>query len=271
MSIHKGTKDIEENTSTGGGGDYFMLPEPKRGEKFTETEIRFLVKEADDIEGCTVHKLKIVGKNGERNINVNCIGKENDCPLCKTGRKPVMRVFMQVHDLTDDTVKVWERTGKFYSIDILPALMKVKGAEVVGGIFNIKRYGGGLDTVYKVDYIEEDKTTLSKDYKDLEPLEILGHFVYDKTAEEMQHWLDTEVDGVGEFPATAENQQGKRRTGGSSRAVSAKTKPEEPSNNEGSDNGEESSEEPTQEESPRAQARRRVNTVTPVGRKRRFQ
>ena len=71
--------------------------------------VRILYNNVDDIEAHSLHRVKING----RDKWVECLRQINDsvevCPLCASGNKIQLRVFVPLYIEDDGSVKIWER------------------------------------------------------------------------------------------------------------------------------------------------------------------
>lgn len=65
--------------------------------------VRFLHSNEHDLDVFEVHTVEVDGFNQ----SVECLGDE--CPLCKAGNKPSLRIWLQMVDLADNEIKVWSR------------------------------------------------------------------------------------------------------------------------------------------------------------------
>ncbi|MGL5460746.1 MAG: hypothetical protein ACRDBY_14110 [Cetobacterium sp.] len=65
--------------------------------------VRFLHSNEDDLDVVEVHKVEVDGYEQK----IECNG--DNCLFCKRGLKKQLRMFVQMLDLSDNTVKIWER------------------------------------------------------------------------------------------------------------------------------------------------------------------
>lgn len=170
--------------------------------------VRFMYDSIDDVEGLSVHQVNVDGKKRY----VNCLRAYNEpmdkCPFCKAGKPVMAKLFIPVYDENDDKVKIWERGKKFFG--------KISGLcsrypNLVEHVFEIERHGkaGSTDTDYQMYPVDGEKLS----FEDLpEAPEIVGGFVLDKTADDMNYYLDE-----GEFPPTEEDEEEAPRRRGNSR------------------------------------------------------
>jgi hypothetical protein len=156
-----------------------------------------------------VHRVKV----GDKERDVNCLRDYKqpieDCPFCAAGLKANIQVYLPLYDVDSGEVKIWPRGPRY--------IQKVTGLcgrykNMVSHIFEIERNGkaNSMQTTYENYEQEKDDTTL-EDLPDVP--EILGSFVMDKTAEDMEAYLEE-----GEFPEESVEAPVRRR---------AKSEPEE--------------------------------------------
>lgn len=167
-----------------GGAGYFSLKNDK-----DVAQIRFMYNSADDIEGFAVHQVEIDGKKRY----VNCLREYNQpldvCPFCRSKKFfTVAKLFIPVYNIDEDRVQIWERGKKF--ISKLSSIC-ARYPNVVSHKFEVERNGkaGDTATTYEIYEIGQDDTTL----EDLpEQRIVLGTIVLDKSADDMEFFLDNE-------------------------------------------------------------------------------
>ena len=179
--------NIEQfSTGSGGGskGSYFSLKNDKETAK-----VRFLYESASDIEGFTVHRVKV----GDRERYVNCIADEGECPFCQAGFQKFVKIFVPLFNESTGQLQTWERGQKFYG--------KLSGLcsrynNLVSRVFEIERNGKPKDTgtTYEIYPIgDADGTTLDDILDDcgVESLSNpLGTIVLNRTADDMEYYLN---------------------------------------------------------------------------------
>lgn len=169
-----------------GGGGFFYLKEDKE-----VAQVRFMYSGIDDVEGMSVHTVDI----GDKKRYVNCIRKYNQpvdvCPFCREKMFTNAKLFIPIYDVDTGDTKIWERGKKFFAK--MTSLCS-RYPDTVSHIFEIERNGkkGDTSTSYEIYEVEQDGTTL-EDLPDRP--KILGGLVLDKTAEDMEYYLDNH-----EFP-----------------------------------------------------------------------
>ncbi len=187
----------EENNYGGqGGAGFFGIAEDKGVKR-----VRLMYNNAEDVEGMSVHKIKL----DDKDRYVNCLRNYNDpvdvCPFCKAGYKVQARLFIPVYNIDEDAAQIWDR-GKqtFPKITSLCARYASKG-NLVNHVFEIERNGKPKDmkTTYEFYEVDSDDTEL----EDLPEIpSILGGLVLDKTADDMEYYLQEK-----EFPPADDEQE----------------------------------------------------------------
>lgn len=181
-----------------GGAGYFSL----KNDKDVAT-VRFMYNSIEDVEGYAVHQVEIDGKKRY----VNCLREYNQpkdvCPFCKANMFTAAKLFIPIYNIDQDRVQIWERGKKFISkISSICA----RYPEVVSHKFEIERNGqkGDTSTTYEIYEVDRDETTL----EDLpEKSEVLGSLVLDKSADDMEFFLDN-----GYFPPDGDEAPVRRRS-----------------------------------------------------------
>ncbi|MBO6272855.1 hypothetical protein J6O48_08775 [bacterium] len=202
--------DEVDNYGGQGGGGFFYLKEDKE-----VAQVRFMYSGIDDVEGLSVHQVEI----GDKKRYVNCLREYNqpidDCPFCREKMFTQAKLFIPIYDCDTGDVKIWERGKKFFSkISSLCA----RYPNMVSHMFEIERNGkkGDTSTTYEIYETGQDDTTL-EDLPDRP--KILGGFVLDKTADDMEYYLEE-----GEFPPEEkEDEEPVRRRGTKEETPRART------------------------------------------------
>lgn len=195
--------DEAENYGGQGGGGFFGIQKNK-GVK----QVRFMYDSIADVEGMSVHKIKLDGKDRY----VNCLRAYNEpvdnCPFCREKMAPLAKLFIPVYNIDEDAVQIWDRGKTMFEKMSSLCSRYAKKCHLVNNIFEVERHGEPNDkkTTYEIYQIDEDDTELA----DLPELpEILGKLVLDKTADDMEYYLEE-----GDFPPTdddAEDEAPRRR------------------------------------------------------------
>ena len=176
--------------NSGSGGSYFSLKDDK-----DTARVRFLYNGAEDIEGFTVHRVKV----GERERYVNCLVDEGgslaDCPFCQAKLQKFAKMFIPLYNEDTDQLQTWERGQKFYgTISGLCA----RYPNIVSRTFDIERNGkkGEQTTTYSVYPVgDADGTTVQDILDDLGVDELpnpLGTIILNKSADDMEYYLEHE-------------------------------------------------------------------------------
>lgn len=185
-----------------GGAGYFSLKNDK-----DVAQVRFMYNSIDDVTGYAVHEVEIDGKKRY----VNCLREYNQpvdtCPFCREKMYTTAKLFIPIYNIDQDRVQIWERGKKFISkISSICA----RYPNVVSHIFEIERNGKPHETTttYEIYEVDKDDTKM----EDLpEPTDVLGTIVLDKSADDMEFFLDN-----GYFPPDEDEAPVRRRS--SSRA-----------------------------------------------------
>ena len=179
------SNDVDKYGGHGGAG-FFSL----KGDGDSAI-VRFLYNDIDDVEGYAVHEVEIDGKKRY----VNCLREYNqpveDCPFCREKRYQVAKLFIPLYNEDEGKIQVWERGKKFFQ-KISGICSRYNKAPIVSQTFEIVRNGkpGDKQTSYEIYRTDEpaDGTKL----EDFEMPDILGGTILDKSAEDMEFYLDNE-------------------------------------------------------------------------------
>ena len=167
-----------------GGAGYFSL----KGDGDSAI-VRFLYKDVDDVEGYAVHEVEIDGKKRY----VNCLREYNqpidDCPFCRAKKFQVAKLFVPVYNEDEQKVQVWERGKKFFQ-KISGLCSRYNKAPIYQQTFEIVRSGKPGDTQTTYEIYRTDDPVDDASLKDYEMPEILGSVVLDKSADDMEFYLD---------------------------------------------------------------------------------
>lgn len=181
-----------------GGAGYFSLKNDK-----DVARVRFMYNSIDDVEGYAVHQVEIDGKKRY----VNCLREYNqpidDCPFCKAKMFTTAKLFIPIYNIDEDKCQIWERGKKFISkISSICA----RYPDVVSHVFEIERNGkkGETSTTYEIYEVDKDDTTLDDLPEQSDPL---GTIVLDKSADDMEFYLDNEY-----FPPDGDDAPIRRRS-----------------------------------------------------------
>ena len=199
-----------EKYYSGSNSDWFQLKNDG-----DVARVQFMLNSIDDIPIFSTHRVKI----GDKERYVDCLRSPQDpidvCPFCAEGMpaKAVRFVIMYQHD--DNKVKIWERGRQF--ISKLQGLIN-RYNPLEDKVFEIERHGKAGETstkyeIYPLDGVE----SVNLDEAELPDLE--GTLILQKTAEEMEQYLDT-----GRFPEDNQQEAPVRRRGAEAPRASAPTR-----------------------------------------------
>lgn len=179
-----------------GGGGFFSLKNDKDVAK-----VRFLYDSINDVEGLAVHQIEVDGKKRY----VNCLrdyGQPMDvCPFCREKKFVTAKYFIPLYNLDDDQVQIWER-GKQFGAKL--SSLCGRYPNLVSQVFEIERNGkkGDTNTTYEIYPTGQPDDTRVEDY---ELPQVLGGLVFDKSAEDMEYFMD-----YGEFPEDSSSDNSSR-------------------------------------------------------------
>jgi hypothetical protein len=195
--------EADKYGSTSSGGSYFSLKND--GDK---AEVRLLGRDMNDFPGYSVHEVEV----GDRTVLVNCLREYNDpidvCPFCAAKKKIQAKIYIPLYNYDDGEIQMWNR-GKSFIRTLSSYCAHNKDVSEV--VTEIERQGkaGDMKTtygLYKVDMIADDEKSL-EDMQDEIP-EVLGRYVFDKTADDMEYYLKH-----GDFPSEDSDDAPVRRRG----------------------------------------------------------
>lgn len=190
-----------ENFGGQGGGGFFSLKNDKDVAK-----VRFLYSSIDDVQGYSVHEIELNGKKRY----VNCLREYGDpvdaCPFCAAGKFNQVKYFVPLYNIDTDSLQTWER-GKKFGAKLTS--MCSRYPNTVTHIFEIERQGraGDTQTTYEIYETGETPDVSLEDFDVPNPL---GTIILDKTADEMQNFLNT-----GDFDSNGGGAPARRDSGSS--------------------------------------------------------
>ena len=169
-----------------GGSGYFSLKDDR-----DTAVVRFLYNSPDDVEGYAVHEVEIDG----RKRYVNCLREYNqpidDCPFCKARKYQTAKLFIPLYNEDAKKVQVWERGKKFFG-KLSSVLSRCDADPICSQTFEIERNGkkGDTQTTYEI-YQTRDKAD-DMTLEDFDTPQILGRLILDKSADDMEFYLENE-------------------------------------------------------------------------------
>ena len=178
-----------DNYGGNGGGSFFTLKDDK-----DKARVRFLYRGVEDVKGYACHKVAV----GDKDRYVNCLRAYNEpldkCPFCAAQLKVTPRLFLSLYNEDAGEVQVWERSKSYFQ---RLASLSSRYNPLHDEIIEIERSGkkGDMHTTYEFYPIENEPVNLD----DFEITNPLGTIILDKTAEDMNVYLD-----MGAFPDTNE-------------------------------------------------------------------
>jgi len=175
-----------DNYGGQGGGGYFSLKEDKE-----TAQVRFLYDTVDDIEGFAVHEIPDKNSNSPyAKKSVNCLREYgapvDDCPFCKAGKPVKVKYFVPIWNIKENRMQTWERGKKFGG---RLSSMCSRYPHLYTHIFEIERQGASGSTETQYEIWETGQTDVKlEDFGEIQ--NPLGSHVLDKSAEDMQYYLD---------------------------------------------------------------------------------
>ena len=177
-----------ENYNSNSGGSFFQLKDDG-----DNARVRFLYKGIEDLTPYVVHEIELDGKRRY----VNCLRSYDEpidkCPFCSAQYKAIPKLFLKLFNEDTGECQIWER-GKTYASRI--SNLAAHYNPLCNEVIEISRIGkkGDMQTKYEFLPLENSPVNL-EDYEVQEPL---GTIILDKTADEMQEFLQ-----VGDFPTVS--------------------------------------------------------------------
>lgn len=176
-----------DNYGGSGGSSFFTLKDDG-----DVARVRFMYNSMEDVVGYAVHEVEIDGKKRY----VNCLRSYNEpkskCPFCNANSFQRAKLYIPLYDIDADEVKIWERGKNFFAkMSALCARYSNAKTPLVAHTFDVERHGkkGDTSTTYEIYETGADETTL----EDLPEIpEVLGTIILDKTADDMEYYLDND-------------------------------------------------------------------------------
>jgi len=183
--------DTADNYGGSGRSSFFTLKDDK-----DKAKVRFLYNTMSDIEGYVVHQVDV----GDKQRYVNCLREYNEpldkCPFCAAQMKVIPRLFLKLYNEDAGECQIWERSKAYYQ--------KLSGyadryKPLYNEVIEIERHGKKGDKQTDYQFFPIENSEINIDDEQYECSEPLGTIILDKTADEMNEYLDT-----GEFPQGSE-------------------------------------------------------------------
>ena len=199
-----------DNYGGQGGGGFFAISEDKGVKR-----VRFLYNNEEDVEGYSVHKVKV----GDKERYVNCLRSYKDpidtCPFCREHIKLEAKLFIPLYNVDEEQIQIWDRGKKMFEKMSALCARYAKKDNLVQHIFEVERHGKPKDTstTYEIFEVEKDDTQID-DFEDI-PV-IVGGLVLDKSAEDMEYYLEEN-----EFPPEDDEDDTPKRRSSSRRQEEA--------------------------------------------------
>lgn len=174
--------DQADNYKPVGSGSFFSL----QNDKDFET-VRFMYNTMDDVEAFSVHEIQV----GDQTYWVNCLREYDqpvdDCPLCASGNKIQVKLWVPLYIENTGEVKIWER-GRTFIAQLTSASRRFN--PLCATTFDIERNGkkGDQNTTYALINVPGEPKTL----EELPELpNIVGTVVREFTFEQLEEYLQT--------------------------------------------------------------------------------
>lgn len=206
-----------DNYKTSNGGSFFSLANDK-----DYARVRLLYNDMNDVELFSVHEVEVNGQT----YWVNCLREYDQpvdtCPLCKSGNRLQVKMWVPLYMVDTDEVKIWERGRTFIS--------KLESANrrfnpLVSNIFEIERNGkkGDQNTTYELIQVEHDNVSLEELPQ---APQVEGTIVKTLTFDELQEFVQTgKLAGATTANATRNPASDRRPAANTEQAIPRRTAP----------------------------------------------
>ena len=181
------TNEQADKYYSGGSSEWFQLKNDG-----DVARVQFMFDSIEDIPTFSTHRIKL----GDKERQVDCLRMPGDpiekCPLCEAGIPARAARFVIMYQLDDQKVKIWERGRQF--ISKLQGLIN-RYSPLSEHVFEIERHGRAGDQSTKYEIYPVDNVQ-AEDVSQMDKPELEGSLVLQKSADEMNEYLET-----GEFPS----------------------------------------------------------------------
>lgn len=221
--------DEANNYGGQGGGGFFSIAKNK-GIK----QVRFMYNSIDDVEGFSVHKVKVNGKDRYVNCLRDYNSPKDDCPFCRESYPVQAKLFIPVYNIEEDQVQIWDRGKTMFEKIAGLCARYANNKNMVQNVFEVERHGepNDMKTTYEIFQVGDDDTTL-EDLPEYNPILGPKGLVLEKSFEDMEYYLE-----AGEFPPTeddtddVEEEAPRRREGRREAAPTGRRTPASSDNNQ---------------------------------------
>ena len=200
------TADDMDKYGGQGGTGYFSLKND-----MDVATVRFLYDTVKDVEGYAVHEVEIDGKKRY----VNCLREYNqpidDCPFCRAKKYQVVKLFIPLYNEDEGKVQVWERGKKFLS-KLSGVLSRCRADSLVQQKFEIERHGKSGDTQTQYEIFETKEGPDDATLEDFEEPVIMGRLILDKSADDMEFYLENKYFPPEDEAPTRRSESSRRNT-----------------------------------------------------------
>ena len=200
------TADTMDKYGGQGGTGYFSLKND-----MDVATVRFLYDSVEDVEGYAVHEVEIDGKKRY----VNCLREYNqpvdDCPFCRAKKYQVAKLFIPLYNEDEGKVQVWERGKKFFS-KLSGVLSRCRADSLVQQKFEIERHGKSGDTQTQYEIFETKEGPDDARLEDFEEPVIMGRLILDKSADDMEFYLENKYFPPEDEVPTRRSESSRRNT-----------------------------------------------------------
>ena len=200
------TADTMDKYGGQGGTGYFSLKND-----MDVATVRFLYDTVEDVEGYAVHEVEIDGKKRY----VNCLREYNqpidDCPFCRAKKYQVAKLFIPLYNEDEGKVQVWERGKKFFS-KLSGVLSRCRADSLVQQKFEIERHGKAGDQQTQYEIFETKEGPDDASLEDFEEPVIMGRLILDKSADDMEFYLENKYFPPEDEVPTRRSESSRRNT-----------------------------------------------------------